>query len=82
MSLGAGGILVAGMLLPGLVMSGYFSGGDPAWCLWLAAAAPAACWLTELKVAQQYVARNPVAFRAGVVVAAAGVAAVGMMIFG
>ncbi len=81
-SLGAGGVLVAGMLLPGLVMSGYFYGGRPSWCLWLAALAPAACWLTELPAAQKYVAHNPLAFRAGSVVAAAGVAVVGILIAG
>ena len=41
----------------------------------VAALAPAACWLTELPAARKYVARNPQAFRAGAVVAAAGVAA-------
>ncbi len=80
-ALGGGGVLVVGMLLPGLAMSGYFAGAKlPAWCFVLAASAPAAYWLTELPVAKRYVAQNPLAFRFGVILGTAVVAVAGSLI--
>lgn len=80
-TLGSGGVLVAGLLLPGLVMSGYFSGKRlEAWCFVLAALAPATYWLTELPFAQQFVARSPRAVRVGAVLAVGGLAAVASVI--
>ncbi len=76
-TLGGGGVLVVGMLLPGLAMSGYFSGAKlPAWCFVLAASAPAAYWLTELPIAQRYVAQNPLVYRFGVILFTASAAVV------
>ena len=81
MTLGSGGVLVAGLLLPGLVMSGYFSGKRlDAWYFVLASLAPAAYWLTEIPFVQQYVARGPQAVRVGAVVGVGAVAAVASLI--
>ncbi len=74
-TLGGGGVLVVGMLLPGLAMSGYFAGTRlPAWCFVLASLAPAAYWLTELPVAQKFVAQKPTAYGLGAVVVTAAIA--------
>ena len=77
-TLGGGGVLVVGMLLPGLAMSGYFAGTRlPAWCFVLASLAPAAFWLTELPGVPSFVAQKPTSYGLGAVVvtAAAAVAA-------
>ena len=77
-TLGGGGVLVVGMLLPGLAMSGYFAGTKlPAWCFILAALAPAAYWITELPGAPSFVTQKPMEYGLGAVVAtsAAAVAA-------
>ncbi len=80
MALGGGGVLVAGLLLPGLMMSAYFHGGKvPAWCLVLAAVAPAAYWLAELPAAKRFVTPRPLLMRVGAILAAAGVAMVGAL---
>ena len=77
-TLGGGGVLVVGMLLPGLAMSGYFAGAKlPAWCFILASLAPAAYWITELPGAPSFVAQKPIEYGLGAVVvtSAAAVAA-------
>lgn len=75
-TLGSGGVLVIGLLLPGLVMSGYFAGTRiPAWCFILAALAPAGSWLTEMPLARQFAARRPQVVRVGAILVMAGVAA-------
>jgi len=80
-SLGAGGVLVAGILLPGLMMSAYFQGGRvPDWCLVLAAGAPAAYWLAELQATQRFVSQRPLLMRVGAILAAAVVAVAGALI--
>ena len=74
-TLGSGGVLVVGMLLPGLAMSGYFAGTRlPAWCFVLTALAPAAYWLTEIPIAQRFVAQKPAAYGIGAVVVTAAIA--------
>ena len=76
-----GGMLVCSILLPGLVMSGYFSGGRmPVWFYLLAALAPAAYWLTELPAARQIVARRPMAIQISAILVTAGAAATGALI--
>jgi hypothetical protein len=78
--LGSGGVLVAGILLPGLMISAYFQGSKvPDWCLVLAACAPAAYWLAELQITQKFVSQQPLLMRAGAIVAAAGVAMAGAL---
>ena len=79
-ALGSGGVLVAGILLPGLMISAYFQGGKvPDWCLVLAACAPAAYWVAELQATQRFVSQQPLLMRAGAIVAAAGVAMAGAL---
>ncbi len=79
-ALGSGGVLVAGLLLPGLMLSAYLQGGKvPDWCLVLAAVAPAAYWLAELPITQRYVKQKPLLMRAGAILAAAGAATAGAL---
>jgi hypothetical protein len=74
-TLGAGGVLVVGMLLPGLAMSGYFAGAKlPVWCFLLAALAPAAFWLTEVPGAPSFMTQKPTEYGIGAVVATAAAA--------
>ncbi len=82
-TLGSGGVLVVGLLLPGLAMSSYFAGGKiPVWCFVLVALAPAAAWLTELPVAPKFVGQKPTAYRLTAILVTAGVAAAGAMTVG